>query len=122
MRRAIFRAIARRCGKWPRDWRPGRGQTSRDFCIWQWGLHRPATYLPGRFDGKCRTGDHIWIGPQSYFEARDLVSENFVGRTQAQRCSDRNIRQLRSASRIVQTDLEIKLVRIGAGSRSAPME
>ena len=36
-------------------------------------------YIQGRFDGTCVIGDHVWIGPQSYFDARDLVIEDYVG-------------------------------------------
>ncbi|MCI0469388.1 MAG: acyltransferase, partial [Nitrospirae bacterium] len=29
--------------------------------------------------GKCIIGDKVWIGPQSYFDARDMVIESHVG-------------------------------------------
>jgi acetyltransferase-like isoleucine patch superfamily enzyme len=35
--------------------------------------------IQGRFEGKCRIGNHVWIGPQAYFDARDLVLEDYVG-------------------------------------------
>ncbi|HEY7209258.1 MAG TPA: acyltransferase [Bryobacteraceae bacterium] len=35
--------------------------------------------IQGRFDGTCKIGDHVWIGPQAYFDARDLVLEDYVG-------------------------------------------
>jgi acetyltransferase-like isoleucine patch superfamily enzyme len=37
------------------------------------------TMIQGRFDGTCKIGSHVWIGPQSYFDARDLVLEDYVG-------------------------------------------
>jgi acetyltransferase-like isoleucine patch superfamily enzyme len=37
------------------------------------------TMIQGRFDGTCRIGNHVWIGPHSYFDARDLVLEDYVG-------------------------------------------
>ena len=37
------------------------------------------TMIQGRFDGTCRIGNHVWIGPQSYFDARNLVLEDYVG-------------------------------------------
>jgi acetyltransferase-like isoleucine patch superfamily enzyme len=37
------------------------------------------TMIQGRFDGTCRIGRHVWIGPQAYFDARDLVLEDYVG-------------------------------------------
>jgi acetyltransferase-like isoleucine patch superfamily enzyme len=35
--------------------------------------------IQGRFDGSCKIGNHVWIGPQAYFDARDLVLEDYVG-------------------------------------------
>ncbi len=35
--------------------------------------------IQGRFDGICRIGSHVWIGPQAYFDARNLVLEDYVG-------------------------------------------
>ena len=37
------------------------------------------TMIQGRFDGSCRIGNHVWIGPQAYFDARDIVLEDYVG-------------------------------------------
>jgi acetyltransferase-like isoleucine patch superfamily enzyme len=37
------------------------------------------TMIQGRFDGICRIGNHVWIGPHSYFDARNLVLEDYVG-------------------------------------------
>lgn len=35
--------------------------------------------IQGRFDGSCQIGNHVWIGPQAYFDARNLVLEDYVG-------------------------------------------
>jgi acetyltransferase-like isoleucine patch superfamily enzyme len=35
--------------------------------------------IQGRYDGVCRIGNHVWIGPYAYFDARDLVLEDYVG-------------------------------------------
>jgi acetyltransferase-like isoleucine patch superfamily enzyme len=35
--------------------------------------------LQGRFDGTCRIGERTWIGPQAYFDARDLMIGANVG-------------------------------------------
>jgi acetyltransferase-like isoleucine patch superfamily enzyme len=35
--------------------------------------------IQGRFDGTCKIGSHVWIGPQAYFDARELVLEDYVG-------------------------------------------
>ncbi|MGH9359736.1 MAG: acyltransferase [Terriglobia bacterium] len=37
------------------------------------------TMIQGRFDGTCRIGNHVWIGPHSYFDARNLMLEDYVG-------------------------------------------
>lgn len=37
------------------------------------------TMIQGRFDGTCRIGSHVWIGPHAYFDARNLILEDYVG-------------------------------------------
>ncbi|WP_263357927.1 acyltransferase [Acidicapsa ligni] len=37
------------------------------------------TMIQGRFDGTCHIGNHVWIGPHSYFDARNLILEDYVG-------------------------------------------
>ncbi len=37
------------------------------------------TMIQGRYDGICRIGNHVWIGPHAYFDARHLVIEDYVG-------------------------------------------
>ena len=37
------------------------------------------TFLQGRHDGRCVIGAHTWIGPQSYFDCRDLTLDEYVG-------------------------------------------
>ncbi len=72
--------------------------------------------LQGRFDGTCRIGDHVWIGPQSYFDARNLVIEDFVGwGPGAKVLGSTHIGQPLDIP-IIQTDLVIKPVVIGYGA------
>ncbi len=35
--------------------------------------------IQGRFDGSCKIGNHVWIGPQAYFDARCLELQDYVG-------------------------------------------
>ena len=35
--------------------------------------------IQGRFDGTCRIGNHVWIGPMAYFDARNFVLGDYVG-------------------------------------------
>jgi acetyltransferase-like isoleucine patch superfamily enzyme len=37
------------------------------------------TMIQGRYDGICRIGNHVWIGPHAYFDARNLIIEDYVG-------------------------------------------
>lgn len=74
------------------------------------------TRLEGRHDGHCRIGDHVWIGPQSYFDARDLVLEDYVGWGPGAKV----IGSMHTGDPldvpIIQTDLVIRPVRIGYGA------
>ena len=36
-------------------------------------------HLQGRFDGTLRIGNHTWIGPQVFLDARDLTIGEYVG-------------------------------------------
>lgn len=71
-------------------------------------------YVQGRFDGTCRIGDHVWIGPQSYFDARDLVIEEYVGWGPGARVLGSTHSGLPVDVPIVQTELHIKPVTIEA--------
>jgi acetyltransferase-like isoleucine patch superfamily enzyme len=35
--------------------------------------------IQGRYDGQCKIGNHVWIGPHAYFDARDVILEDYVG-------------------------------------------
>jgi acetyltransferase-like isoleucine patch superfamily enzyme len=37
------------------------------------------TMIQGRFDGTCKIGNHVWLGPHAYFDARNLIIEDYVG-------------------------------------------
>jgi len=114
MRRAIFRALARSCG----SGLVVNGHVGfKHLETFQFGggvFVGAGTYLQGRFDGKCRIGDRVWIGPQSYFDARDLVIEDFVGWGPGAKILGSQHSGVPVGVPIVQTDLEIKPVRIGA--------
>jgi galactoside O-acetyltransferase len=72
------------------------------------------TYLQGRFDGTCVIGDQVWIGPGSYFDARDLVIEDHVGWGPGAKVLGSAHTGIPVDVPIIRTDLEIKPVRIGA--------
>lgn len=114
MRRIFWHALVQRCGdglqveagvgfKHPETFQIGSGVFI--------GSH---TFLQGRFDGRCLIGDHVWIGPQSYFDARDLVLEDYVGWGPGAKVLGSVHSGVPVDVPIIQTDLEIKPVRVQA--------
>lgn len=114
MRRAIWRAAARRVGH-GLVVGSGVGFKHLDRCEIGDGVFIGAqAYLQGRCDGTCVIGNHVWIGPQAYFDARDLVLEDYVGWGPGAKVLGSSHAGLPIDVPIVQTDLEIKPVRVEA--------
>jgi galactoside O-acetyltransferase len=114
MRRALLRALARSVGD---GVSVGRGVLFRHpetFEIGNGVFLGEQTMIQGRVDGTCRIGDHVWIGPQAYFDARDLVIEESVGWGPGAKVLGSMHTGLPADVPVMQTDLEIKPVRIGA--------
>src|SRR3954471_20092538 len=79
MRKAIWRAVARRFGS---GVRLGAGVGFKHLETFEIGdgvFIGAQSYIQGRFDGRTRIGNHVWIGPHSYLDARDLILEDYVG-------------------------------------------
>lgn len=126
MRRAIWRALARRFGQGVTIG-PGAGfKHPETFEIGAGVFIGAQSYLQGRFDGRCVIGDHTWIGPQSYFDARDLTIGRYVGWGPGARVIGSEHTGIPSDVPILKTDLEIRPVRIedeadiGAGAVILP--
>jgi acetyltransferase-like isoleucine patch superfamily enzyme len=114
MRRATWRALARSFGDGVQI---GRGVLCRHpetFEIGSGVFLGDQAILQGRFDGRCVIGDHAWIGPQSYFDARDLVIEAHVGWGPGAKVLGSTHTGVPADVPIIQTDLTIRPVRIGA--------
>ena len=116
MRRAIWRALTARFGdgvhvgsgvgfKHPETFEVGHGV-----------FIGAQAYLQGRFDGRCVIGDHVWIGPQSYLDARDLVIEEYVGWGPGAKVLGSTHTGIPVDVPVIETDLEIRPVRIEAWS------
>jgi acetyltransferase-like isoleucine patch superfamily enzyme len=116
MRRAICRAMTKQFGdgvhvgrgviwRHPETFEIGSGVFIGDHAV-----------LQGRFDGRCVIGDHAWIGPQSFFDARDLVVEEYVGWGPGAKVLGSTHTGVPADRPIIQTDLIIKPVRIRAWS------
>jgi acetyltransferase-like isoleucine patch superfamily enzyme len=114
MRRVIWRAMSRRCGN---DLRVGSAVGflhAETFEIGDAVFIGSQTFIQGRIDGVCVIGDHVWIGPQSYFDARNLIIEDYVGWGPGAKVLGSTHTGMPLTVPIVQTDLEIKPVKIEA--------
>jgi acetyltransferase-like isoleucine patch superfamily enzyme len=114
MRRVAWRALTRRFGDGVTI---GRGVLCRHpetFEIGSGVFIGDQALLQGRFDGRCVIGDHTWIGPQSYFDARDLVIEEYVGWGPGAKVLGSMHTNLPTDIPIIQTDLTIQRVQIRA--------
>jgi acetyltransferase-like isoleucine patch superfamily enzyme len=79
LRRVIFRAMCRTAGH---ALQVGPGVVVKHPETMELGdavFIGAQTMIQGRFDGTCRIGNHVWIGPHSYFDARNLILEDYVG-------------------------------------------
>jgi acetyltransferase-like isoleucine patch superfamily enzyme len=73
-------------------------------------------YLQGRFDGRCFIGDSVWIGPHAYFDARDLVLEDYVGWGPGAKVLGSEHTGVPLDRPIIQTDLRIQPVFVRRGA------
>jgi acetyltransferase-like isoleucine patch superfamily enzyme len=114
MRRVVFRALVRRLGN---GVTVGRGVIVRHpetFEIGDGVFFGDHAVIQGRVEGTCVIGARTWIGPQSYFDARDLVIEESVGWGPGAKVLGSAHTGRPSDVPVIQTELEIKPVRIGA--------
>lgn len=116
LRRAIWRAVARRFGHGVHIASGVWFKHMETFEIGNAVFVGCQSYIQGRFDGSCVIGNHVWIGPQSYFDARDLVLEDYVGWGPGAKVLGSTHTGLPVEVPIVKTDLEIRPVRVGRGA------
>ena len=116
MRRVIWRALARTFGDGVRIGRGAICKHPETFEIGSNVFIGEQAYLQGRFDGRCVIGDHAWIGPQSYFDARDLVIEESVGWGPGAKVLGSTHTGVPTDVPIIETNLTIRPVRIAAWS------
>jgi acetyltransferase-like isoleucine patch superfamily enzyme len=79
LRRSCFRAMVRRCGNGVTLGLNVSIRHAETFEIDDGVFIGDQTVMHGRYDGRCRIGRKVWIGPQSYFDARDLEIGDHVG-------------------------------------------
>ena len=79
MRRIIFRSLAKKVGN---GLEVGANVGFKHLETFQIGNNvfiGESVYLQGRLDGVAKIGDGCWIGPQAYFDARNLELGKHVG-------------------------------------------
>lgn len=114
LRRAIWRAVSRSFGS---SVRIGTGVGFKHLETFEIGhgvFIGAQSYIQGRFDGVTKIGNHVWIGPQAYFDARDLVLEDYVGWGPGARVLGSVHTGIPIDRPVIETDLEIRPVRVEA--------
>ena len=114
MRRATWRALAKRFGNGVRVGRGAIATHPETFEIGDGVVIGEQAFIQGRFDGRCVIGDRVWLGPQSFLDARDLVIEEYVGWGPGAKVLGSQHTGLPTDVPIIQTDLRIEPVHIGA--------
>ena len=114
MRRAVWRALAKRFGHGVRIGRGAMAKHPETFEIGDGVVIGEQSFIQGRFDGRCVLGDHVWLGPQAYLDARDLVLEDYVGWGPGARALGSQHTGQPADVPIISTDLRIEPVRVGA--------
>ena len=74
------------------------------------------TFLQGRHDGRCVIGAHTWIGPQSYFDCRNMELGEYVGWGPGAKVLGSEHTGEPANVPIIQTYLIIKPVRVDDGA------
>lgn len=116
MRRAILRALALNVGDGVHVG-PGVGILHAETFDLGDGVFIGAhAYLQGRVGGTCRLGKRVWIGPQAYLDARDLVIEDAVGIGPGVRILGSAHTGLPIEAPVIETELDVEPVRIERGA------
>jgi len=114
MRRAIWRALTRRFGNGVRIGSGVDFTHLETFEIGDGVFIGAQAYLQGRFDGVTKIGNHVWIGPQTYFDARHLIIEDHVGWGPGAKVLGSVHIGVPIDQPIIQTDLKIRPVHVQA--------
>jgi acetyltransferase-like isoleucine patch superfamily enzyme len=112
MRRAVFRAVAKRTGDGISIGTAVGFRHLETFEIGSGVFVGAQAYLQGRHDGSFVVGDGCWIGPQCYFDARDLIIGAHVGFGPGVRILGSEHTGVPADVPIIRTDLRIRPVRI----------
>jgi len=112
LRRAVWRALARRFGHGVTIGRGALARHPETFEIGDGVVIGEQAFLQGRFDGRCVIGAHSWVGPQAYLDARDLELGEYVGWGPGARALGSQHTGEPADVAVIQTDLRIEPVRV----------
>lgn len=116
MRRVLLRALCKNVGN---DLQAGPGIVLQHPETMEFGdsvFIGAQTMIQGRIDGCCRIGNHVWIGPQAYMDARDLVLGDYVGWGPGAKVLGSAHTGVPVEQPIIATDLVIRPVTVGTGA------
>jgi len=116
MRRVLMRALCKRVGN---DLQVGPNVVLKHPETMEFGdcvFIGAQTMIQGRFDGICKIGSHVWIGPQAYFDARDLILEDYVGWGPGAKVLGSVHTGSPTSEPIITTGLVIKPIKVGLGA------
>jgi acetyltransferase-like isoleucine patch superfamily enzyme len=114
LRRSCFRALVRHCGNGLTLGSQISVRHAETFEVGDGVVIGDQTVIHGRAGGRCRIGHKVWIGPQSYFDARDLEIGDHVGWGPGAKVLGSMHSGIPGDIPIIQTDLAIAPVRVGA--------
>jgi acetyltransferase-like isoleucine patch superfamily enzyme len=114
MRRAIWRAVAKNFGSSVKINGSVQFRHLETFEIGNGVFIGAQAFIQGRYNGVTRIGNHVWIGPQAYFDARNLILEDYVGWGPGAKVLGSAHTGLPIDQPIVETDLEIRPVKVEA--------
>jgi len=116
MRRILIRALCKRSGN---DLQVGPNVVLKHPETIEFGdcvFIGAQSMIQGTHDGSCNIGNHVWIGPQAYFDGRDMVLEDYVGWGPGAKVLGSTHTGDPISRPIIQTDLRLKRVRVEAGA------
>jgi len=114
MRRAAWRALARRFGHGVQIGRGAMAKHLETFEIGDGVFVGDQAILQGRYDGHCAIGNYVWLGPQCFLDARALVIDEYVGWGPGAKVLGSQHAAVPTDVPIIQTDLIIKPVHVCA--------
>lgn len=115
MRRVAWRAMLKGCGD---ALRVGRGAMIRHPETVEMGdgvFIGEMAFLQGRFDGHCRLGHRVWIGPMAYLDVRDFEMADGSGVGPGSRVLGSEHTAQPVDVPVIATDIVISPVRIETG-------